>query len=124
MLRDAYPISDWMYSWIQKWVHRPIMSQPTDKGKGRIASILGLEATLHRSSTFYINCHWLIKQLKNAHFEHLVGQAENPFHVQDAHYWRDWLAPMGIQIANLFFQLIVRYFEKASTVLASVKAFS
>ena len=34
-----------------------------------LASSLGLVAAQHRFSTYYINCHQLIEQLKKAHFE-------------------------------------------------------
>ena len=38
-------------------------------GKTHLASALGLVAAQHRFSTYYINCHQLIEQLKKAHFE-------------------------------------------------------
>lgn len=42
---------------------------PPGVGKTHLASVLGLVAAKHRSSTGYINCHQLIGQLKKAHFE-------------------------------------------------------
>ena len=38
-------------------------------GKAHLASALGLVAAQHRFSTYYVNCHQLIEQLKKAHCE-------------------------------------------------------
>jgi DNA replication protein DnaC len=46
---------------------------PLGVGKIHLATVLGIEAERHRYSTYYINSHALIKQLKKAHFEnHLL----------------------------------------------------
>ena len=42
---------------------------PPGVGKTHLASALGMVAARHRFSTYYINCHTLIEQLKKAHFE-------------------------------------------------------
>lgn len=42
---------------------------PPGVGKTHLASALGLVAAQHRFSTYYVNCHQLIEQLKKAHFE-------------------------------------------------------
>ena len=42
---------------------------PPGVGKTHLASALGLVAAQHRFSTYYINCHQLIEQLKKASFE-------------------------------------------------------
>ena len=42
---------------------------PPGVGKTHLASALGLVAARHRFSTYYVNCHQLIEQLKKAHFE-------------------------------------------------------
>lgn len=42
---------------------------PPGVGKTHLASSLGLIAAKHRFSTYYVNCHQLIEQLKRAHFE-------------------------------------------------------
>ena len=42
---------------------------PLGVGKTHLASALGLVAAQRRFSTYYINCHQLIEQLKKAHFE-------------------------------------------------------
>ncbi len=38
-------------------------------GKTHLASPLGMVPARHRFSTYYINCHTLIEQLKKAHFD-------------------------------------------------------
>lgn len=45
---------------------------PPGVGKTHLASALGLVAAQHRFSTYYINCHQLIEQLKKAHFENCL----------------------------------------------------
>lgn len=42
---------------------------PPGVGKTHLASAFGMVAARHRFSTYYINCHTLIEQLKKAHFE-------------------------------------------------------
>jgi len=42
---------------------------PPGVGKTHLATALGLAAACHRRSTYYINCHTLIEQLKKAHYE-------------------------------------------------------
>ena len=42
---------------------------PPGVGKTHLATALGMEAAKHRFSTYYINCHTLIEQLKKAHYE-------------------------------------------------------
>ena len=46
---------------------------PPSVGKTYLASALGLVAAQHRFSTYYINCHQLIEQLKKAHFENRLS---------------------------------------------------
>ena len=79
----------------------------------------------HRFSTYYVNCHQLIEQLKKAHFENrlldkLRGLAKYKMLIID----EIGCLPMDIQGANLFFQLIARRYEKTSTVFTSNKTFS
>ncbi len=74
---------------------------------------------------FYINCHTLIEQLKKAHFENRLPDKLKTLGkykmliIDEIGY-----LPMDIQGANLFFQLIARRYEKASTVFTSNKTFS
>ena len=98
---------------------------PPGVGKTHLASALGLVAARHRFSTYYINCHQLIEQLKKAHFEirlpdKLKVLAKYRMLIIDEIGY----LPMDIQGANLFFQLIARRYEKASTVFTSNKTFS
>jgi DNA replication protein DnaC len=98
---------------------------PPGVGKTHLASSLGLIAAKHRFSTYYVNCHQLIEQLKRAHFENRL-----PDKLKILSKYRllviDEIGylPMDIQGANLFFQLIARRYEKVSTVFTSNKMFS
>ena len=98
---------------------------PLGVGKTHLASALGLVAAQHRFSTYYINCHQLIEQLKKAHFENRL-----PDKLKVLAKYRMLIIdeigylPMDIQGANLFFQLIARQYEKTSTVFTSNKTFS
>ena len=98
---------------------------PPGVGKTHLASALGLVAAQHRFSTYYINCHQLIEQLKKAHFENRL-----PDKLKVLARYRMLIIdeigylPMDIQGANLFFQLIARRYEKTSTVFTSNKTFS
>lgn len=90
---------------------------PPGVGKTHLASALGLVAAQHRFSTYYINCHQLIEQLKKAHFENRLPDklkilAKYRMLIID----ETGYLPMDIQGANLFFQLIARRYEKTSTV--------
>lgn len=98
---------------------------PPGVGKTHLASALGMAAARHRISTYYINCHQLIEQLKKAHFENrqpdklkILGKYKLLI-IDEICY-----LPMDIQGANLFFQLIARRYEKTSTVFTSNKTFS
>ena len=98
---------------------------PPIVGKTRLASALGLVAAKHRFSTYYINCHQLIEQLKKARFENQL-----PDKLKILSKYRMLIIdeigylPMDIQGANLFFQLIAGRYEKTSTVFTSNKTFS
>lgn len=98
---------------------------PPGVGKTHLATAIGLTAAYHRKSTYYINCHTLIEQLKKAHFENrlpdklrILGKYRLLV-IDEIGY-----LPMDIQGANLFFQLIARRYEKTSTIFTSNKAFS
>ena len=56
---------------------------PPGVGKTHLASALGLVAAQHRFSTYYINCHQLIEQLKKAHFENRLPDKLNIVEVLD-----------------------------------------
>ena len=98
---------------------------PPGVGKTHLATSLGMIAAEHRQSTYYINCHQLIEQLKKAHFENKLPEklktlAKYRLLVIDEIGY----LPMDMQEANLFFQLIARRYEKVSTIFTSNKAFS
>jgi len=98
---------------------------PPGVGKTHLATALGLAAAEHRCSTYYINCHHLIEQLKKAHYENRLPDKLKTLGkykllvIDEIGY-----LPMDIQGANLFFQLIARRYEKASTIFTSNKTFS
>ena len=98
---------------------------PPGVGKTHLATALGRAAAGYRRSTYYINCHNLIEQLKKSHFENRL-----PDKLKTLARYRllviDEIGylPMDIQGANLFFQLIARRYEKASTIFTSNKTFS
>ena len=98
---------------------------PPGVGKTHLASALGMVAARHRFSTYYINCHALIEQLKTARFENRLPDKLKTLGkfklliIDEIGY-----LPMDIQGANLFFQLIARRYEKVSTVFTSNKTFS
>lgn len=98
---------------------------PPGVGKTHLATALGIVAARSRFSTFYINCHNLIEQLKRSHFENRLHEKMKWFAryklliIDEIGY-----LPMDIQGANLFFQLIAKRYEKASTIFTSNKPFS
>lgn len=98
---------------------------PPGVGKTHLATALGLAAAGHRRSTYYINCHALIEQLKKAHYENrlpaklkILGKYKLLV-IDEIGY-----LPMDIEGSNLFFQLITRRYEKTSTIFTSNKTFS
>ena len=98
---------------------------PPGVGKTHLATALGIEAARNRYSTYYINCHTLIEQLKKAHFEnHLPDKLKALGRYKILIIDEIGYLPMDIQGANLFFQLIAKRYEKASTIFTSNRAFS
>jgi DNA replication protein DnaC len=98
---------------------------PPGVGKTHLATALGIVAAGHRCSTYYINCHQLIEQLKRAHFENRLPDKLRTLSkyklliIDEIGY-----LPMNIEGANLFFQLITRRYERVSTIFTSNKTFS
>ncbi|GHV45173.1 IstB helper protein [Clostridia bacterium] len=98
---------------------------PPGVGKTHLATALGMAAAEHRCSTYYVNCHALIEQLKKAHFEnHLPDKLRVLGRYRLLIIDEIGYLPMDIQGANLFFQLIARRYEKSSTIFTSNKTFS
>jgi len=98
---------------------------PPGVGKTHLATALGLVAARNRLSTYYISCQQLIEQLKKAHFENRLPDklkilAKYKLLIIDEIGYLS----MDVQGANLFFQLITRRYEKASTIFTSNKTFS
>ena len=98
---------------------------PPGVGKTHLATALGMVGAQNRYSTYYINCHTLIEQLKKSHYENrlpdklkILGKYKILI-IDEIGY-----LPMDIQGANLFFQLIAKRYEKNSTIFTSNKTFS
>lgn len=98
---------------------------PPGVGKTHLATALGIAAARNRYSTYYINCHTLIEQLKKSHYEnHLPEKLKALIRYKVLIIDEIGYLPMDIQGANLFFQLIAKRYEKASTIFTSNKTFS
>ena len=98
---------------------------PPGVGKTHLATAIGMEAARHRFSTYYVNCHTLIEQLKKSHYEnHLPDKLRTLGRYKLLIIDEIGYLPMDIQGANLFFQLIAKRYEKASTIFTSNKTFS
>ena len=98
---------------------------PPGVGKTHLASALGMVAAKNRYSTYYINCHALIEQLKKSHCENrLPDKLRTLVKYKVLIIDEIGYLPMDIQGANLFFQLIAKRYEKASSIFTSNKTFS
>ncbi len=89
-------------------------------GKTHLSVAIGVEAAKNRKSTYFINCHELILDLKEA-------QKENRLEKRLKHFARYRLLiidevgflPMDGDGSKLFFQLISRRYEKTSTIITT-----
>jgi len=98
---------------------------PPGVGKTHLANALGMVAAKNRYSTYYINCHTLIENLKKSHYENrLHDKLRTLIRYKVLIIDEIGYLPMDIQGANLFFQLIAKRYEKASTIFTSNKTFS
>ena len=101
-----------LMSWLLENGENIVFLGPPGVGKTHLASALGMVAARHQFSTYYINCHALIEQLKKAHFENRLPDKLRTLGkykmliIDEIGY-----LPMDIQGANLFFQLIARRYE-------------
>ena len=94
-------------------------------GKSHLSVSIGISAAKKRYSTYFINCHDLLLNLKRAHLE-------NRLETRIKHYTKykvliiDEIGylPISKEEANLFFQLINKRYEKNSTIITTNKEFS
>ncbi|PWL55849.1 MAG: transposase [Clostridium cadaveris] len=94
-------------------------------GKTHLASAIGIEAAIKRQLTYFISCHDLIQNLRNAYHE-------NRLEARLKHYSKykvliiDEIGYLPIDKlgANLFFQLITKRYEHTSTIITTNQPFS
>lgn len=94
-------------------------------GKTHLSVSIGIAAAEKRYSTYFINCHELLLNLKRAHLE-------NRLDTRLKHYAKykvliiDEIGylPITKEEANMFFQLINMRYEKNSTIITTNKEFS
>ncbi len=98
---------------------------PPGVGKTHLAVALGMIAASNRLKTYYINYYHLIAQLNEAHYENKLAEKLKVFSkysvliIDEIGY-----LPMDIQVANLFFQLIAKRYEKSTAIFTSNKPFN
>lgn len=94
-------------------------------GKTHLGVSIGMAAAKKRISTYFINCHDLLLNLKKAHLE-------NRLETRLKHYAKYKLLiideigylPISKEESNMFFQLINKRYEKSSTIITTNKEFS
>lgn len=94
-------------------------------GKSHLSVSIGISAAKKRYSTYFINCHDLLLNLKRAHLE-------NRLETRLKHYTKykvliiDEIGylPISKEEANMFFQLINKRYERNSTIITTNKEFS
>ncbi|WP_352419795.1 IS21-like element helper ATPase IstB [Proteiniborus sp.] len=94
-------------------------------GKTHLSVSIGVAAAKKRNSTYFINCHDLLLNLKKAHLE-------NRLETRLKHYAKYKLLiideigylPITKEESNMFFQLINKRYEKSSTIITTNKEFS
>ncbi len=94
-------------------------------GKTHLSVAIGIAAAQKRISTYFINCHELLQNLKKAHLE-------NRLETRLKHYAKYKLLiideicylPINTEEGNIFFQLINKRYEKSSTIITTNKDFS
>ena len=94
-------------------------------GKTHLAVSIGIEAAKKRNLVYFITCHDLIQTLRKAHDENRLEQRLKHFckHklliIDEIGY-----LPVDKTGANLFFQLIAKRYERASTIITTNQPFS
>jgi DNA replication protein DnaC len=94
-------------------------------GKTHLSVAIGIAAAQKRISTYFINCHELLQNLKKAHLENRLERRLK-------HYAKYKLLiideigylPINREEGNIFFQLINKRYEKSSTIITTNKEFS
>jgi len=94
-------------------------------GKTHLSVAIGIAAAKKRNSTYFINCHDLLLNLKRAHLE-------NRLETRLKHYAKYRLLiideigylPISKEESNMFFQLINKRYEKSSTIITTNREFS
>ena len=94
-------------------------------GKTHLASAIGIESAMKRQLTYFISCHDLIQNLRNAYHE-------NRLEARLKHYSKYKVLiideirylPIDKLEANLFFQLITKRYEHTSTIIITNQPFS
>lgn len=94
-------------------------------GKTMLACCIGKEAASNRISTYFINCHDLITDLRKAQFENKLEQ-KLKFYNKYRLLIIDEIGflPISKDDANIFFQLIAKRYEKKSTIITTNIPFS
>lgn len=94
-------------------------------GKTHLACAIGIEASKVRYSTYFINCHDLISNLKKAHYENRLTEKLKHYAkykiliIDEIGY-----LPVDREGANMLFQLVAKRYEKNSTIITTNQMFS
>ncbi len=89
-------------------------------GKTHLATGIGIEAATNRYSTYFINCHDLISNLKKASYENRLQDKLKNYEkyglliIDEVGY-----LPIDKEGGNLLFQLINKRYEKHSTIITT-----
>ncbi len=82
-------------------------------GKTHLATSIGIEAAKSRYSTYFINCHDLVLNLKKAHIENrLENRLKNYSKYRLLIIDEVGYLPLDIESGNMLFQLISKIYEK------------
>jgi DNA replication protein DnaC len=91
-------------------------------GKTHLATSIGIECAKKRYSTYFIECHELIAQLKKAHIENRLSQRiKNYVRYKVLIIDEIGFMPFDIEGANMLFQLINARYEKNTTIITTNK---
>ena len=94
-------------------------------GKTHLATSIGIEAAKSRILTYFINCNDLVMQLKRAHVENRLEQR-----IKFINRYKLLIIdevgflPLDDESSNLIFQLLLKRYEKLSTIITTNKPLS